>query len=144
MTVKKNKINVAEAFRLRVNHKLPLQEIANRFGCHKASISKALKRFIATLPNPEEIKVYVDNKSQLLTGVELKLISEIANPDKLKAASLNNAAYAFQQIHNANRLESGKSTMNAALTISLEHQEIARRVINEIVKGEVSKLRAEP
>lgn len=143
MTTKKNKIDIALAFKLRVQNKLSLQEIADRFGCHKSSISTALRRFIAILPNPEEIQAYVNNKSQLLTGLELTLLTEISSPDKLKAASTNNLAYAFQQLNNANRLEAGKSTLNASVHISIEHREIAQRVLDGIVAEEVLKARSQ-
>ncbi len=136
----KKKIDIAEAFRLRVLNKLTLQEIADRFKCHKSSVSKALKRFIAILPDTGEIQAYLDNKSHLLTAVELTLLSELANPEKLKAASLNNLAYSFQNIHNANRLEAGKSTTNAACVISIEHRQLAQKVIDGIIKIEIEKI----
>jgi len=42
---------------------------------------------------------------------------EYDGEEKLKKASINNVAYAFQNIHNAKRLESGQSTSNIGISI---------------------------
>ena len=39
-------------------------------------------------------------------------VASLTDPETLKKASLNNRAYAFTQVHQARRLEEGKSTEN--------------------------------
>ena len=52
------------------------------------------------------------SRIQILTGIEAELLRHLADPDRLKKASINNLAYAFYQINNARRLEEGRSTQN--------------------------------
>lgn len=50
-----------------------------------------------------------------MSAAEEQLIASLLDPDKIAKASLNNVAYAFQQIHTARRLEEGKSTENKSI-----------------------------
>ena len=52
-----------------------------------------------------------------MNGVELKMLENLADDGRLKKASVNNLAYAFQNLHNARRLESGQSTANVGINI---------------------------
>jgi len=60
----------------------------------------------------EKVETYVQKRVSILTAIELKIIEHMADAGVLKRASINNLAYAFQQIHTARRLEEGKSTAN--------------------------------
>lgn len=137
----KNKIYpLTDMWRYRFKHNMSYTEIAEKMGCCKATVLRKLQRYLSMLPNAEEIKAFQDNKSDMLTALELVIHSEMCNPEKIKAASLNNLAYAIQNIGNINRLEQGKSTVNAACVISIQHQEIAQRVLDGIVAAEVGNL----
>lgn len=62
-------------------------------------------------------------KRKLLSSAELKILEKLMDDETIKAATLNNAAYAFQNLFNANRLVSGKSTAN--IDIHHTQEEIA-------------------
>jgi hypothetical protein len=62
------------------------------------------------LHNPEESATYEQNRTQILTAVEFRLVNQLANKKKIKAASLNNIAYAVSQVNNMIRLEKGQAT----------------------------------
>jgi hypothetical protein len=51
----------------------------------------------------------------LLSAAEERLIASLVDEEAIEKASLNNRAYAFQQPHNARRLEQGKSNLNVGL-----------------------------
>jgi hypothetical protein len=63
--------------------------------------------------------------------MEWTLLRDMVDSDKRKRASLNNVAYAFQNIHNARRLESNQSTSNVAVDI----QERLRRAKKRKFRG---------
>jgi len=79
-------------------------------GVAAPSVHGALKRFLHILHNPEESATYEQNRAQILTAVEFRLVNQLANKKKIKAASLNNIAYAVSQINNMIRLEKGQPT----------------------------------
>ena len=106
----RNKIDIIEAFKLKFQHHLTYAEIADRFGVKAPSVHASLKRFLHILHNPEESAAYEQNRTQILTAVEFRLVNQLANRKKIKAASLNNIAYAVSQINNMVRLEKGQPT----------------------------------
>jgi len=104
------KIDITEAFKLRFQKHLTYKEIAERMGVAAPSVHGALKRFLHILHNPEESATYEQNRAQILTAVEFRLVNQLVNKKKIKAASLNNIAYAVAQINNMIRLEKGQPT----------------------------------
>ncbi|WP_347275417.1 hypothetical protein [Candidatus Kuenenia sp.] len=130
------KIDLAEALKLRLVNKLTYGEIAKRFGCHKSAVHGALSRFTKILKEPGEIEAYSKYKADLLNSAELTMLEKVMDTETIEKASLNNAAYAFAQLHNAGRLERGKSTSNVdmrQLTMSLQElQEEQRRLEKEL------------
>jgi hypothetical protein len=106
----RNKINIVEAFKLKFQHHLTYAEIGERFGAKAPSVHAALKRFLHILHNPEESKAYELNRTEILTAVEFRLVNQLVNKRKIKAASLNNIAYAVSQVNNMIRLEKGQAT----------------------------------
>jgi predicted DNA-binding protein YlxM (UPF0122 family) len=120
---KTRKIDVAEALKLRLKNKMSMSDIAKRYGVGKSAVHNALSRFIKILPNPDEVEAYTSQKSEILSGLEFALIQKMSEPDTIKEASLNNAAYGFTQVFNANRLTQGQSTNNVdirQLSMSLQ------------------------
>jgi predicted DNA-binding protein YlxM (UPF0122 family) len=123
-TGKRGKIDPVKAYQLRVNHRLSYQDIADHFGVEKSSVIQRLQRFSSLLQNQEDKTAFENIRTQALTTIEEQLMASLSDPDKLAKASLNNVAYAFQQIHTARRLEEEKSTANssAVLHVLIEQQ----------------------
>lgn len=112
---KSQKIDIPKALDLRFNHKLSNREIAEYFSCNPGSVSERLKSFVEGLPSVVELQKLDTARSDLLKATMYANLSDLSDPAKRKAASLNNSAYAFAQLHNAVRLEEGKSTANVNL-----------------------------
>jgi len=70
--------------------------------------------------DPQANRAFAENQVNILQGTERVLIGNLLEPEKLKKASVNNLAYAFTQIHNARRLESGLSTENVDVLAQYE------------------------
>ena len=104
------KIDVGRLLVLRYSKNLSYSDCAQVLGVSKAAVITRLKH----LPAPDAVESYQANKSRVLNVLELTLASQLVNPAKLEKASLNNCAYAFGQVHPANRLELGLSTQNIA------------------------------
>ena len=110
------KIDIAEALKLRLTNGLTYQEIADRYNCKRQSVYGALQRYIKTIDTVDKYKPLLQYKQEFLDVAEIALLADTMNPEKRAAASLNNTAYAFNTIHQANRLEKDKSTSNQAIT----------------------------
>lgn len=128
LTVSPNRINKAEAFKLRYKNCLTYQEIADHYGVTKEAAYQAIQSLTKHLPDPEEVEAYRQNKSEILDGVERVLVSNLLNPAKLKEASLNNVAYSFQQVATQNRLEKGLATERIdSFSVTASLDELSRR-----------------
>lgn len=123
------------ALQLRLVKGLSYNEIGRILNTTEAAVLHAFHDYKDLLANPQEIDAYRDNRSGLLTAIELRLAKELSSPDKLEKASLNNAAYAFAQVHTARRLEEGKATENIAYaSLNLNLEEVRKRK-EELVKN---------
>jgi DNA-directed RNA polymerase specialized sigma24 family protein len=111
-------IPIDKALKLHFQHGLSYAEISRQLGCSRQYISKVLKPFKNLVKNPQILDVYRQNRSDLLNATELELVLDLLDSTRRKKASLNNVAYAFQQIHNARRLEEGLSTGNLAINVA--------------------------
>ena len=114
------KVDIAIALEMRFKKGKTLQEIADHFGVTTSAVSQRLKNFMTILQDPEALKAWTNTKTEILSAVEIKLVSQLLNADKLKGASLNNVAYALQNVFNMNRLEQDKSTANIAHALRFE------------------------
>lgn len=122
------KIDIKKALKLRYTNNLSLDDIAKHFNCHKSSVHAALSRFEKLLRPNEEIEAFEDHKSKILSNLEWKLIEKMMDEDTIKSASLNNAAYAYQQAATQNRLEKGLATeITDSYAITATLQDIQRR-----------------
>jgi predicted DNA-binding protein YlxM (UPF0122 family) len=110
-------VDLVKALKLRLINKLSFGEIAQQLNVPKTTIYEKLGKLQHLLENTELTEAYEQNKAAILTAGERLIIGHMLNEDKLKNASVNNLAYAFQQINNANRLEKGQSTSNQAIEI---------------------------
>jgi predicted DNA-binding protein YlxM (UPF0122 family) len=113
------KIDVALALDMRLRKGMTFQAIADYFGVNKGSVFQSLKRFLHVIQSPEAVQAFNKSKSQVLDAVELELLSQLVNTNKLKDASTNNIAYALKEVHNMNRLEKDLSTSNISQGIKV-------------------------
>ncbi len=92
-------------------------DIATRYKVSESAVKCALAKYQHLLNGLQngELEHYRKQRTELLTLTERELMCSLLDPDKLAKASLNNAAYAFSQIHTARRLEEGKSTENKSI-----------------------------
>jgi len=96
-------------------------EIASRYAVSESAVAQALAKYQNLLNGLQngELESYRKNRTELFTATERELMASLTHPDKLAKASLNNVAYAFQQIHTARRLEEGKSTENKSIITAM-------------------------
>lgn len=113
------KIDVGKALTLRIKNKLTYQQIAIQFGVSKQAVQQRLSKLFELISDPDADQAYSDNRADVLNAVEREMISQMLDSEKLKKASVNNIAYAFQQITNARRLEQGLSTQNIAQNVKV-------------------------
>ena len=106
--------------RLRFDRKLTYEEIAVKYDSTRQSVYEKLHKALQYLPEVEDVGYYEKNRPGLLNIVEAQLVGDLLDTDKRTKASLNNTAYAFQQIHNARRIESGLSTENISIIAKLD------------------------
>lgn len=105
-----NKIDLAEAFKLRFKHHLSFKAISERFGCNPSAVYQALAPFSKLINNSVDSNIYETNKAGILNSVQFEIVKQMVNKGKLKSASLNNLAYAASQVDNMIRLEKGQPT----------------------------------
>lgn len=115
-----SKIDVAKALKLRLQG-ATLEDIGDLMGVTKQAIYQALTKFEPFLTGCEhgQLTAYSEHRAELFNVVEQHLTASLLDPDALSKASLNNRAYAFKQIHEARRLESGQSTNNISVLAKL-------------------------
>ena len=121
--LRRTKVDIRKALHLRMRG-ASYQDIAKVVGCTKANVINHLKPFESFLKlniSPELLDEYRKRKADYLDTVELNLLGDLADPEKRKAASLNNTAFAFTQVHTAGRLTRGESTANVSLQALLSH-----------------------
>ena len=122
-----DKINLVEALQLRFVNKLTYKQIGEKYGVSAQAVEQRISRFKEKFGDSEEIQQHTSNRDGILTVVEREILSRIVDPSKLEKATINNLAYAFQQVFNARRLEEGKSTANLhgiyGLVLQLDREE---------------------
>jgi len=104
-------------FSLRYKHKLPLRQIGKLTGIPYQTIHQALRPFDNIINKPESLQIYNNSRAEVLSAIEMELLVALADKERIQKASLNNVAYAFNQVHSARRLEQGLSTDNLAVNI---------------------------
>ncbi|MCF6155694.1 MAG: hypothetical protein E3K36_10660 [Candidatus Brocadia sp.] len=122
------KIDVEEALKLRIKHRLSFEEIGKRFDCSAQAVQQRLSKFLAILKDPDVLRAYEENKSAILSSIEMEMLQKMLDPETLQKASLNNTAYTFQQVFNANRLTKGQATeIHDQFTFQASLEEIRKR-----------------
>ena len=116
-------IDIAKALQLRVSKQMTYKDIGKYFGCCTTTVHNNLKPFLNMLADGADLQAYNAQKSHLLDAVELKLLNTVVDEEKLKKATLHQAASALNIVSGIGRLEKGLSTENVAfhdLSESLE------------------------
>ena len=106
--------DLPKALRLYYKNGNSLAEIAEILNTPRSTVYYRLQAVLKMLPPRSEIDAYRDNKSSILDAAEYKLVCKMLDTDTIEKSTLNNAAYAFQQIATQNRLEKGLSTSNVS------------------------------
>ena len=104
------KIDVGKAIELKLMKNLSNADIAKHFGCTPSAVQQRLAKFEKILQSPEELETYRRHKVDILESAEFTLIRDLLDGKRRKAASLNNVAYALQNVNNIARLEKGQAT----------------------------------
>ena len=112
----RQKIDTGKALKLRLQG-FTLDDIGKTFGVTRSAVHQTLQKFepFLNLAEPGLLQAYSDNRADLFNAVEAHLTASLLDKDAMAKASLNNRAYAFKQIHEARRLESGQSTANVSV-----------------------------
>ena len=91
------------------------QEIAQAIQCSWQNVDNTLRKYQI---DPNASKSFKEHRAEILAGMQERIISQL-DDERLKKASVNNLAYAYQQFHSAERLERGQSTANIASQVGL-------------------------
>jgi predicted DNA-binding protein YlxM (UPF0122 family) len=120
----RGRIDLAQVYKLRVVNRLSFGEIAKALNVPKSTIHAALHRLKNLIPDPDVVKAYEEVRPTLLTAVEQRLMASLLDEQSLEKASLNNRAYAFQQVFHARRLEDGKATEQVSILSRLLEERV--------------------
>jgi predicted transcriptional regulator len=120
------KRNTIQALTLR-KAGMSYDKIAKIQGVTHNTIRSDIDKLNALIPNNTMLEQIDHVKVPLLKGTMVRLLEGINAEDKIDKATTNNLAYAFTQIHNALRLEEGKSTSNISYADALAKLKSAKR-----------------
>ena len=133
------KVDLSAAITMRFKNRQTYQSIADKYNCTAQNIEQLLRPYILLFGNPDEIKAYTDNRIPFLNSVEKTLLIDMMDERKRNDASLNNTAYAFKQIFDARRLESGQATERIDY-VNVSSRAEARRAQIEKLSAEVGEI----
>ena len=102
-------MDIVDAIALKIKNNLPYKKIEELTGIPHSTIHKKYQDIIE-LFDPDKIERYEEQKGTILSGVERVLVEQMLDKGKLKEASLNNTAYAYNTVFQANRLHRGQSS----------------------------------
>ena len=108
----RRKVNVAAALDLQLNHGLSYAQMAPILGVSPSAIHKRLKHL---LPD-ESTKYYQDHRADILSHVQLQLLSQV-DARRLKKVSSRDAVVSYGILYDKERLERGQSTANADMRV---------------------------
>lgn len=101
---------------------LSISEIAKATDLGMTRTKEILREFRPVFNSLDNVEQYQHVRRDLLSATELELLKSLNDSEKISKSTLNGAAYAFKQVFDARRLESGQSTQNvqqSVVTISL-------------------------
>ena len=120
--VRNNRAPTAKLSNAQVNRALELHmkgvgnnEIARSVKASNAAISKLLRKFKPFLRNLNQVEAYRNIRTDVFDAAEMMTLKSVMDPAKHEKATLSQAAYAFEKLFNARRLENNQSTSNVEL-----------------------------
>lgn len=120
LDTKPAKIDIGKALKLRLSG-LSLDQVGQLCGgVSRQAIDQALAPFKIFLNNPAAVAAYQENKAPILEHVEMTLVTDLLDNDKRQKASLNNVAYAYQQVASSLRAERGPVGLQLSIPGSLQ------------------------
>jgi hypothetical protein len=120
-----DKVDLSQALKLRYQHGLTYQAIADKFHVSPQAVHEKLKRFNHVLDNKPDIDAFRDLKSDFLHAGQLAILDCLYSLDKAEQKDLmlrqpSAMALWFNSLFNAGRLEDGKATsINLEVTVDL-------------------------
>lgn len=125
-------VDVSKALDLRVNHNLSYQDIGNLQGVSKQAIHSAIKHL---LPD-NDTKLYQDNRADILSHIQVKLLREL-DSERLKKASAFQLVGAAGLLYDKERIERGQTTENIGIITGTikEIQAFRQRRAEELSTG---------
>lgn len=106
---RKSKLDVSKMLALKTVNQLSYSEIAAIDGTTPQNIHSKIKDLLPT----EETKTYQEHRADILSNLQLKLLSNL-DDDRLKKASAFQLVGAAGLLYDKERLERGQSTENIA------------------------------
>jgi predicted DNA-binding protein YlxM (UPF0122 family) len=131
-----NPIDIRRAIKQRVSG-MSYADIATSQGVSRQAVQQALKPIMDMIGDPEQLKAYQENRADVMDGLQKTLARSMLDRGKLKAASINNLAYAMRQLNDMGRLERDQSTANVAV----QHSEVSKTM--EEVDAEIARITEE-
>ena len=120
-----NRVDVSQALDLKYNHFLSYDAVAKIQGVTKQAIHNRIKHL---LPN-NDTQYYQDHRANILSHIQLKLLSQVDSP-RLKKVNIRDAVISAGILYDKERLERGQSTTNAdmkILSVTLQELEAQER-----------------
>ena len=122
------KLDLSEVIKLKDVNNLSYNQIGKQLGYSGPYIHKAYNKFKDLVQDTDTSNNFSDNRVRILSSIEMNMLQDMVDKDKRTKASLNNVAYAFNQIHTARRLEEGKGTAGGVtVNIEIAYQEATDR-----------------
>lgn len=132
-------IDPMRVLELKLKNGLSHVQVAEIIGCSDRTIANVMRQFKGLLESTHLLDAYQEHRAKLFSAAEFELLTDLMDEKKRESASLNNTAYAFQQVMNARRLEEGKSTSNVSYAQICTDLEAVRKRKEEL-KVELAKL----
>lgn len=96
---------------------VPVPAIATAVGLAPRTVDIRLSKMQVLLQQIDKLKDWERDKADYLSAAQHVLLKSMMQQDKLDKASVNNLAYAFQQVHTATRLERNQATANTQTVV---------------------------
>ena len=126
-----NRVDVAEAIKLRLVNGYTLQDIANRYGVSKQAVSMRLSKVFGILKqddNIEGLQAYREHQAALIDSAAMKMLSLAVDPARLKGLKSNQLIWNFGVLFDKSRICKGLSTDNInIMALTGDIQEIAKQ-----------------
>lgn len=110
------------------------KEIGADYGISPQAVQQRICKLIQKIDG-SVIKQYDKNEDAILTHAKQLMVHHATQPEVLKKASLNNAAYAFAQFNGAQRLLRGEATSNVSIKGIIGHHQKTLEDIDSAIQS---------